>query len=123
MNDIMSAIFILLAKMVQDSYFNKCLMMKSLFVPVKEFNFLMSAQDYNHFLPSLIHNVTFIMDFSVYILHDVPIKRIYLEKSGGAVLPCFYPQTGYNMSIARKWSQVNFLIQSKTKVQEDSSAN
>lgn len=32
-NDIMSAIFIFVAKMIQNIYFNKCLMMKSLFIP------------------------------------------------------------------------------------------
>jgi len=35
-NDIMSAIFIFVAKMIQDIYFNKCLMMKSLFIPGKK---------------------------------------------------------------------------------------
>jgi len=35
-NDIMSAIFIFVAKMIQDIYFNKCLMMKSLFIPEKK---------------------------------------------------------------------------------------
>jgi hypothetical protein len=35
-NDIMSAIFIFIAKMIQDIYFNKCLMMKSLFIPEKK---------------------------------------------------------------------------------------
>lgn len=35
-NDIVSAIFIFVAKMIQDIYFNKCLMMKSLFIPEKK---------------------------------------------------------------------------------------
>jgi len=38
-NDIMSAIFIFVAKMIQDIYFNKCLMMKSLFIPEKKKSF------------------------------------------------------------------------------------
>jgi hypothetical protein len=39
-NDIMSSIFIFFAKMVQDPYFNECLMMKSLFIPAKKFKYI-----------------------------------------------------------------------------------
>jgi hypothetical protein len=35
-NDIMSSIFIFFAKMVQDPYFNECLVMKSFFIPAKK---------------------------------------------------------------------------------------
>ena len=34
-NDIMSSILIFIAQMIQDIYFNKCLMMKPLFIPKK----------------------------------------------------------------------------------------
>lgn len=114
-NDIMISIFIFFAKMVQDPYFNECLMMKSLFIPAKILKYFEHHfQDCNHLCYTPDLKFIFLIYFCVYILCLVIIQSIFLgQPSGGRVTVC--QQTVRNISLVRKMSLVHFLIKTIKK--------